>query len=332
MSNGDLVSIVIPVYNAGKYLDASIGSLLGQTYEDIEIILVEDGSTDDSLNICRRYASSNPKVRLITHDVNKGYGVSRNDGIDAATGFWVMLLDADDEYLPDAVEKMVSAAESGGAKMVFSTFYSVSVDGIRSVQECGASGGVYSSREFAGLCLTKLSWEVLSYPCTKIYSRKFLNDNGIRLSEFHDGTFLVDALSRADRIALIAEPLAVYYIRKGSMSNSYRPGMYQFINEVDNRLHVYLEENGALDPEHYVLLQKKRTWLVKGVLNNVVRYRGYAEYKAVFNDLRSRSEVQEQFKYKWKMHDIKYSLSLFLLQYRLRFINYLLIKCAIWKL
>ena len=326
------VSIVIPIFNAEKYLDASIGSLLGQTYSNIEIILVEDCSSDNSLAVCKRYEESDSRIKVISHETNKGYCCSRNDGIEASSGDWIMFLDADDEYLPDAVEKMVNRAVSYDAQIVFSKFYSVSVKGVKSVQECDVSDGVYSRSEFAGMFLTELSWEILSYPCTKIYSTGFLKAHGIRFSQYHDGTFLTDALSKAERIGFINEPLAVYYIRQGSMSNSYRPYLYDFINEVDKRLQIFLESNGALSSERYILLEKKRTWLVKIVLNNAVRYRGYGDYIKVFDDLRSKAEVREQFKVKWKMHDIKYSLSLFLLQYRLRLLDYFLIKCAIWKM
>ncbi len=119
----DLVSVVVPVYNAALYLDACVNSIINQSYGNIEIILVEDHSTDNSLEMCRKYAQAEPRIRLIVHEKNTGYGVGRNDGIDAANGKWVMLLDADDEYLPDAVEKMVHSAQKYDAQAVFAGLF-----------------------------------------------------------------------------------------------------------------------------------------------------------------------------------------------------------------
>lgn len=96
----DLISVVVPVYNAEKTLDRCVRSLLGQTYGNLEILLVNDGSGDGSLALCRRYAEEDSRVRVIDKE-NGGVSSARNAGLDAATGQFVMFCDSDDWVEPD---------------------------------------------------------------------------------------------------------------------------------------------------------------------------------------------------------------------------------------
>lgn len=105
-----LVSIVVPVFNAGPYLDQALGSLTGQTYESLEIICLNDGSTDDSLAIMERHGAEDGRIRIIDKE-NEGYGATCNRGIDEARGGWIGILEPDDWLLPEAIEAMVNAAE-----------------------------------------------------------------------------------------------------------------------------------------------------------------------------------------------------------------------------
>lgn len=105
-----LVSIVVPVFNAGPYLDQALDSLTGQTYENLEIICLNDGSTDDSLAIMERCAAEDGRMRIIDK-ANEGYGATCNRGIDEAHGDWIAILEPDDWLLPGAIAAMVNAAE-----------------------------------------------------------------------------------------------------------------------------------------------------------------------------------------------------------------------------
>lgn len=105
-----LVSIVVPVFNAGPYLDQALISLTGQTYGNLEIICLNDGSTDGSLAIMERYAAEDTRIRIIDK-TNEGYGATCNRGIDEARGDWIGILEPDDWLLPSAIKAMVNAAE-----------------------------------------------------------------------------------------------------------------------------------------------------------------------------------------------------------------------------
>lgn len=112
-----LVSVIIPVYNCKQYLARSVGSLLGQTYKNIEVICVNDGSKDDSLDELNRLAAMDPRVKVISQK-NSGPATARNAGLGAARGKWLMFCDSDDWYDSDAVEQMLGAMLANDADIV----------------------------------------------------------------------------------------------------------------------------------------------------------------------------------------------------------------------
>ena len=99
------VSVVIPIYNAENYLRQCLNSIVGQTLRDIEIICVDDGSTDTSLSIIHEYAQKDPRIKVISKP-NSGYGHSMNVGLDAATGEYFGIVDSDDYILPEMYETL----------------------------------------------------------------------------------------------------------------------------------------------------------------------------------------------------------------------------------
>lgn len=111
------VSIIVPIYNTKEFLPQVFDSLLSQSYSNIEIIAVDDGSTDGSTDVCREYAEKDGRIRFYPIE-NTGVSGARNFGLDKVTGDYVMFLDSDDKYIADAVEKLVEAAGSSEADIV----------------------------------------------------------------------------------------------------------------------------------------------------------------------------------------------------------------------
>lgn len=105
MKNNPLVSVVIPVYNTAKYLPRCLDSIIHQTYHNLEIIIIDDGSTDDSYIIAKEYATKDPRIKLI-HQKNSGLSGARNTGIAKATGKYISFVDSDDEITSDFIEKL----------------------------------------------------------------------------------------------------------------------------------------------------------------------------------------------------------------------------------
>lgn len=122
MNKNPLVSIIIPVYNVEEYLEQCVDSVIGQTYHNLEIILVDDGSTDSSGAICNRYAGSDSRIHVI-HKRNGGLSEARNAAIDVMKGEYVYYLDSDDYICDDLVETYLRWIEQFDADAVFGTFY-----------------------------------------------------------------------------------------------------------------------------------------------------------------------------------------------------------------
>lgn len=119
------ISIIVPVYNAEKFLPQCIESLLAQTFQDIEIILVNDGSTDSSLDICEKYAKIDTRITIISKD-NEGVAKARRDGIMKASAEYITFIDSDDYYEPEFCKKMFFCIRESDADLVECDYYSVS--------------------------------------------------------------------------------------------------------------------------------------------------------------------------------------------------------------
>ncbi len=144
MENQALISVIIPVYNVEEYLRECIDSVLNQTYQNFEIILVDDGSTDSSGQICDEYASNDERICVI-HQKNCGPSKTRNTGLANATGKYIYFLDSDDYIENTTLELLVNTAESNDAELVFFDAHSFTDDGSE-VKQGYVVKGTYDSK------------------------------------------------------------------------------------------------------------------------------------------------------------------------------------------
>ena len=181
-----LVSIIVPTYNAQAYVEQCIESLLAQTYPDIELIIVDDGSTDSTPEILSEFAQRDERITVITQ-ANAGPGVARNNGIDHARGSYLYFCDADDYVEPDLIETTVVRLEQTGADMA--AFLSKRADARVEGSE-KASWGI-GRGHFPG---EVVSWHdnpdyvfeaFTSYVWTKVYRTSLIRDNAIRFQEIY---------------------------------------------------------------------------------------------------------------------------------------------------
>lgn len=199
MENKPKISIIIPVYNAEKYLERCMKSVYAQTFRDYEIILVNDGSTDNSAAICKQYRDDDPRVTYIEKE-NGGAGSARNAGMDAAKGEYLAFPDADDWFEPQMYEELYALAESGDYDMVFS--------GVNYYKQKGADQTEYSctqnikavayrDREACRRNIMTFfpTTTIFDVPWNKLYKRRIVTDNGIRFTDIRrcqDATFNID--------------------------------------------------------------------------------------------------------------------------------------------
>lgn len=114
-----MVSVIMPAYNAGKTISAAIDSVLGQTYSDLELIVINDCSTDDTKEIAEKYAAADCRVKLINNSVNSGVSTSRNKGVSSAEGEFIAFLDSDDMWRKDKLEKQLAVMLSNDAVLSY---------------------------------------------------------------------------------------------------------------------------------------------------------------------------------------------------------------------
>ena len=114
----DTVSIIVPIYNKEKYLEKCLDSILGQTYRDLEIILVDDGSTDNSLAICQRYAEKDPRIKIY-HKPNGGVSSARNLGLEKSTGKYISFVDPDDFIHSEFIERLEMMLVQSDAEIAY---------------------------------------------------------------------------------------------------------------------------------------------------------------------------------------------------------------------
>ena len=219
-----LVSIVVPIYNVEKYLRECMDSIVRQTLENIEIICVNDGSTDSSLQIVQEYAKSDPRIKIVSHE-NHGYGYSMNAGFAAATGKYIGIVEPDDYIDIHMYEKLYVAAERFQVEAVKSNFYMFEGDGGNRkviLKELSSKGKelyywVLTPRnEPKAFNLIKNNW-------TGIYRRDFIENAGIRHNEtpgasYQDSGFWFQVFSKINKIIFIDE--AFYYYRQDNPNSS----------------------------------------------------------------------------------------------------------------
>ena len=112
------ISIIVPAYNIENYIEQCLDSIVHQPFRDIEIICVEDCSTDNTLSVLEFFADKDTRIKVITHDKNKGLSAARNTGIDASAGTYILYLDSDDYLLPDALQRMWEAVQENNLDLL----------------------------------------------------------------------------------------------------------------------------------------------------------------------------------------------------------------------
>lgn len=213
-----LISVIVPIYNTERFVPACIDSILNQTYGNLEIILVDDGSTDRSRAIADEYALLDSRVKVI-HQDNAGASAARNAGIRQAKGSWVSFIDSDDTIEPDYYEKILDCALNTGAEISFGISFIMDEDGrrINGVREYIHEASFNHDDGLYHL----LKSDVFGIAVNKLYKKDLVHkgfDENIRINE--DLMFNWECFSMAKRSTFVGKPLYNYRIRTGSASRS----------------------------------------------------------------------------------------------------------------
>ena len=234
-----LISVIVPVYNAGRFLGETLDALSRQSHKELEILCVDDGSTDDSSDIIKSHIEKDPRIKYI-YQANAGPGAARNKGIELANGKYIAFQDSDDLLHPEALACLAEAAEKNHADVAICGF-----------QSCNESlTDVNWNIDFAGeadVCMGDLAFEFQNsrkfrgHPWGKLYRRSSIGE--IRFNDLHSGEdiyFNIDIAARSKCMVVIPAPLYIY--RQAASSLTHQAQHHVNTIEAGNRIGLHCIE------------------------------------------------------------------------------------------
>lgn len=238
------VSIIIPVYNVEKYLERCLESILNNTYKNIEIILVNDGSTDNSQNIINEYVKKYPNLVIGKVQENQGPAEARNVAMDMATGEYIMFIDSDDFVEKDYIEKYLEPLDDDDYDLII--------------------GGYYKSNDEKILYTVPLKDEPWSMymvmgPYARLYKKSFLKENNINFIKVNIGEdiyFNLQANAMAKKVKVLEYVGYHWYLNTNSISNTVHKDIKNVeIDKMLNASYDSLKEKNAITDKNYELLE-----------------------------------------------------------------------------
>lgn len=283
------LSIIVPVYNQTAYLAECMDSILAQQFIGFEIVAVDDGSTDDSLAILKRYAQQDHRIKFIAKE-NGGYGTAMNSGLRAARGTYIGIVEPDDTISPRMYEKLMSKAMQTKADIVRCSFTKVFSGNIRldETEWYDGAGELFKLSEKPEICRLHPSiWAA-------VYKRSFLEANRITFSEtpaatYQDVPFFAGAYSSAESIYIIPEPLYNHRLESANRFSSTNAigenSFYRFENHSKAR-DIYMRK-GLWSKVKYAELQREFITLNNFALriNSSLRRKMFNEIQHYFSDI-----------------------------------------------
>ena len=228
------ISIIVPVYNAEKYIDRCLHSLINQTLKDIEIIVIDDGSKDNTNKILQKYKD---KIKIIKQK-NSGVATARNKGLEIATGEYIYFVDSDDWIEKDTLEKLYSKAIDNNYDCVMCNFWYIN--------DNKKWPGVVTNKKDILNINDKKDYMIKMFPViwNKIYKKekilKFKFKNGVWAE---DVEYLYRIISNIDNIGIVEDKLYYYYQRESSESRLYDKRVYDYINNFNGIIEFYKKNN-----------------------------------------------------------------------------------------
>lgn len=250
-----LISVIIPVYNVKDYLRDCVSSVLANSFDDYEIILVDDGSTDGaSGQLCDTLATEHPELIRVIHQDNKGLGGARNTGIDNAQGDYLLFVDSDDSITDNALSLLADKINATAADIIAFNFTNAYPDGSKvSVN----ANYIQSDKPFR---LSEYPEYILSLPtaCGRIWKKSLFTESGIRFPSkvwYEDIRTTSKIFALADSILTIPDTLYVYYQREDSIMHTPDLNRNREIIDAFDDIILWFKENGLFGEYKDVLCQ-----------------------------------------------------------------------------
>lgn len=238
------VSVIIPVFKVEKYLKKCLDSVISQTYDNLQIIIVDDGSPDNCGKICDEYESKDARIKVI-HKDNEGLCAARNDALKLVTGKWVLFVDSDDWCELDLVEKTVKAAEEKNVDiLMFNPYRNMTEEQAEKIQAFPKEFETTDKDIISGMQLSALNdrytpmngrW-CQGFPWDKLFRASMIRDNDLKFATNvranEDVIFNIHAFQFANKIAYIDETLYHYRYNPTSIAYKYTPDRVEIDREI----------------------------------------------------------------------------------------------------
>lgn len=214
-----MVSVIVPIYKVEHYLSRCVDSILAQTYTNLEVILVDDGSPDNCPSICDEYAKKDSRVKVV-HKKNGGLSSARNAGLDVANGKYISFIDSDDWVENCFIENLVNALESENADMSACKFCRTKGD-VATREWFIEAVKVIKEEKFASIFLES---SYAGYACNKLFKSDIIKNNNLRFDEKifngEDFPFTTEYILYVNKVAYIEQDLYYYYFRETGIMNT----------------------------------------------------------------------------------------------------------------
>lgn len=247
------ISVIIPIYNVELYLRQCLDSIVNQTYRNLEIILIDDGSSDNCGKICDEYAEKDSRV-IVIHKENGGLSAARNDGLACATGKWISFIDSDDWCELNLYEQAVSQAEKIDSDIIIYSLYrgSSKIGGRETrIQTFDKEFVTTDKTVLFQLQLAALSCKyipfsktqpwTMGFPWDKLYKASLIFDNNLQFTEdvkaHEDVIFNLHAFQYANKVSFFNVPLYHFRINPASIGHKYNPNRAEEELRIDNEFY-----------------------------------------------------------------------------------------------
>ncbi len=243
------ISVIMPVYQAENFLEQSVGSVLAQSFQDWELLLVDDGCRDGSPKLCDRFAQQDQRIRVFHRKKNAGVSEARNLGLHEAKGEYIAFLDADDAFLPRALETLLELLERTGADSAGCAHLNVTPNGSQQ-PELLLPAGVYDREAVRERIVYPLLGDRLQIPVFNgfiwrfLFSAKLLRGISFEGAYLEDELFLMEYFCIAKKLAVTEEPLYRYLMNPNSATHKYMRDFQQVFDRFMERKTALAEKYG----------------------------------------------------------------------------------------
>ncbi len=310
------LSIIIPVYNIEYYLPTCIHSILNQDFKDYELLLINDGSTDNSGKICDTYAAEDGRIKVF-HQQNAGVSAARNLGLDRARGEWVCFIDGDDQIEDGSLYKIMQKAKQGNPEIIFAKSYHFEEQ--NKLREKYPFDSTFLERKYGGYELITTKFYRRGSVCGGIFKRSFFERKQLRfpagLKNGEDSIFISLCYCYAEKIRFAAIDFYLVTEREGSASRSWSfERVYKMVDNI-HFVNVYIDNHPKLGEEQRSILYYAIYGTVSVIFNYLYFCFSLQNYlktaRAVRKELRKKIDTGGILLNKRKVKLLNFSLNLF---------------------